>query len=101
MPERNLLSAIGKTVKQSSFYAAPKPKRERIVLGAKSNKERLEWGGALHNPYAEGALVMPRPKADSRIGKEIKKKWVENYLNSSETVTDTGADVNHQEHRPG
>ncbi|EIW72633.1 hypothetical protein TREMEDRAFT_36825 [Tremella mesenterica DSM 1558] len=51
---------VGKTVSAASFYAS-KPKVEKIVIGEKSNKERLAWGGALHDPGAPGAVVMPRP----------------------------------------
>jgi DNA repair and recombination protein RAD54B len=43
------------------FYAASKPKADRIVIGEKSRKKRLEWGGALHDPKAEGAVIMERP----------------------------------------
>ncbi|WWD18049.1 hypothetical protein CI109_102496 [Kwoniella shandongensis] len=58
-----------KAVAAASFYSkpSPKPKVERIVLGEKSNKERLQWGGALHNPHAPGAVVMKRP--DPKLGK--------------------------------
>ncbi|AFR93921.2 DNA repair and recombination protein RAD54B [Cryptococcus neoformans C23] len=56
-------AAAQRAVAASSFYTkqSPKPFNERIVLGEKSNKERLQWGGALFNPHAEGAVVMPRP----------------------------------------
>ncbi|WVQ85306.1 hypothetical protein IAT38_007471 [Cryptococcus sp. DSM 104549] len=56
-------AAAQRAVAASSFYGkpSPKPKGERIVLGEKSNKDRLEWGGALFNPHAPGAVVMPRP----------------------------------------
>ncbi|WVN85841.1 uncharacterized protein L203_100993 [Cryptococcus depauperatus CBS 7841] len=56
-------AAAQRAVAATSFYSnqSPKPKVERIVLGEKSNKERLEWGGALFNPHAPGAVVMPRP----------------------------------------
>ncbi|KAK8865771.1 hypothetical protein IAR55_000918 [Kwoniella newhampshirensis] len=52
-----------RAVAAASFYSKPsaKPKGEKIVLGEKSNKERLQWGGALHNPYAPDAVVMKRP----------------------------------------
>ena len=45
----------------ASFYAKPKPAPKKIVIGEKSSKEREAWGGALHDPNAEGAVVMPRP----------------------------------------
>lgn len=70
--ERSDSSAIGKIVAQKSFYATPKPKKDRIVIGEKSNKDRLEWGGALHNPNAKKALVMRRP--DGRTIKDMKKR---------------------------
>ncbi|WVQ71035.1 hypothetical protein IAR50_000560 [Cryptococcus sp. DSM 104548] len=56
-------AAAQKAVAAASFYGKPTPKAkvERIVIGEKSNKERLEWGGALYNPKAPGAVVMPRP----------------------------------------
>ncbi|WVQ62304.1 uncharacterized protein L199_000443 [Kwoniella botswanensis] len=54
---------ISKPIAAKSFYgpSVVKPKANRIVLGEKSSKERMEWGGALFNPNAEGAVVMPRP----------------------------------------
>nr|XP_018999813.1 DNA repair and recombination protein RAD54B [Kwoniella mangroviensis CBS 8507]OCF63274.1 DNA repair and recombination protein RAD54B [Kwoniella mangroviensis CBS 8507] len=54
---------ISKPIAAQSFYGPSviKPKGNRIVLGEKSSKERMEWGGALFNPNAEGAVVMPRP----------------------------------------
>ncbi|TYJ57577.1 hypothetical protein B9479_001659 [Cryptococcus floricola] len=56
-------AAAQKAVAAASFYGSttPKPRVERIVIGEKSNKERLEWGGALYNPKTPGAIVMPRP----------------------------------------
>lgn len=77
MPERNSSFSIGKTVAQSSFYAPSIVKKENIVLGEKSSKERLEWGGALHNPKAEGAVVMPRPNGDHRIARDLKQRSVD------------------------
>ena len=70
--------AIGKTIAQQSFYAAPKavPKKEKIFIGEKSNKERLGWGGSLHDPKSEGAVVMPRPKEDGLIMKEARRRRV-------------------------
>ena len=67
-------SATGKTIAQSSFYAAPKQTPDRIFQGEKSNKDRLMWGGALHDPKAEGAIVMQRPDKDSVQAKEQTKK---------------------------
>ncbi|KIR82076.1 DNA repair and recombination protein RAD54B [Cryptococcus gattii EJB2] len=65
LPKRSIPTpaAAQRAVAASSFYTkqSSKPYSERIVLGEKSNKERLEWGGALFNPHAEGAVVMPRP----------------------------------------
>nr|XP_019049115.1 hypothetical protein I302_02896 [Kwoniella bestiolae CBS 10118]OCF28045.1 hypothetical protein I302_02896 [Kwoniella bestiolae CBS 10118] len=54
---------ISKPIAAKSFYgpSVVRPKASRIVLGEKSSKERMEWGGALFNPNAEGAVVMPRP----------------------------------------
>jgi DNA repair and recombination protein RAD54B len=60
-------SSSGKTgnerreIPADRFYAASKPKVDRIVIGEKSRKKRLEWGGALHDPRAEGAVLMERP----------------------------------------
>ena len=67
-------SATGKTIAQSSFYAAPKQTPDRIFQGEKSNKDRLMWGGALHDPKAEGAIVMQRPDQDSIQAKEQTRK---------------------------
>lgn len=57
-----------KPISATSFYApkakAPAPAGEKIVLGEKSSKDRLAWGGALHDPHAEGAVVMTRPKEE-------------------------------------
>ena len=50
-----------KAISASNFYGAPKPNGEKIVIGEKSKKRRMENGGALHNPKAEGAVVMQRP----------------------------------------
>lgn len=33
----------------------------KILIGGKANKDRCSWGGAVHDPNAEGAVVMPRP----------------------------------------
>ncbi|WRT64040.1 uncharacterized protein IL334_000967 [Kwoniella shivajii] len=57
---------ISRPIPAKSFYGPSstikktEPK-EKIVIGEKSRKERLEWGGALFNPNADGAVVMPRP----------------------------------------
>nr|KIR48900.1 DNA repair and recombination protein RAD54B [Cryptococcus bacillisporus CA1280] len=65
LPKRSIPTpaAAQRAVAASSFYTkqSSKPHSERIILGEKSNKERLEWGGALFNPHAEGAVVMPKP----------------------------------------
>lgn len=37
------------------------PDASKIILGEKANKDRSSWGGAVHDPHAEGAVVMPRP----------------------------------------
>lgn len=50
-----------KAISADSFYAPSKPKGDKIVLGEKSSKKRMEWSGALHDPNAEGAVVMQRP----------------------------------------
>ena len=48
-------------ISEKDFYA-PKTKAQKIVIGEKSNKQRTtEWNGALHDPNAEGAIVMQRP----------------------------------------
>jgi len=49
-----------RTVQANSFYGA-KQSGEKIVIGEKSNRLRKEWGGALHDPKAEDAVVMQRP----------------------------------------
>lgn len=56
-------------VAANSFYG-PK-KAEKIVIGEKSNKQRLEWGGSMFNPKEEGAVVMQRPTDE-----EAKKRSV-------------------------
>nr|XP_018267086.1 uncharacterized protein I303_01069 [Kwoniella dejecticola CBS 10117]OBR89244.1 hypothetical protein I303_01069 [Kwoniella dejecticola CBS 10117] len=60
-----ITTPVSKPIPAKSFYNPPpsksKIKGSKIVLGEKSSKERLEWGGALYNPHAEGAVVMPRP----------------------------------------
>lgn len=53
-------SAVG----AASFYAKPKAPTKKIVIGEKNSKEREAWGGALHDPSAEGAVVMPRPREE-------------------------------------
>lgn len=50
-----------KEIPPDRFYAA-KPKGDRIVIGEKSKKRRMEWDGALHDPKAEGTVVMQRPE---------------------------------------
>lgn len=49
-------------VPAQSFYAAP-PKKiaSKVVIGGGSAKDRDQWGGAVFDPKAEGALVMQRP----------------------------------------
>lgn len=74
MPERSSSSFVGKTVAQTSFYAPAKVKKDKIVIGEKSNVQRHQWGGALHDPNAEGAVVMPRPPANGRLAKELQKR---------------------------
>lgn len=44
-----------------SFYSKPSKPDKKIVIGEKNSAEREAWGGALHDPNAVGALVMPRP----------------------------------------
>jgi DNA repair and recombination protein RAD54B len=41
--------------------SATKPGAQKIVIGEKSNSERANWGGAIFDPHAEGAVVMNRP----------------------------------------
>ena len=57
-------SAARQAISEKSFYAPkPKSKAEKIVIGEKSSRQRTtEWGGARHDPKAEGAVVMQRPK---------------------------------------
>jgi DNA repair and recombination protein RAD54B len=69
-PSRSLSSSSTKgykTVQSSNFYGA-KPSGDKIIIGEKSSKLRKEWGGALHDPRAEGAVVMPRPPVISSKG---------------------------------
>ena len=62
---KELFANTRAAISEKSFYA-PQPKRaEKIVIGEKSNKQRTtEWGGALHDPKAEGAVVMKRPSEE-------------------------------------
>ncbi|OCF41407.1 hypothetical protein I317_04798 [Kwoniella heveanensis CBS 569] len=70
-PSRVPLSSTSKTppplfkpkaIPADKFYAAtPKKPGNKIILGEKNSKERMQWGGALHDPKAEGAVVMKRP----------------------------------------
>lgn len=65
-------SSVGyKAISATNFYGAPKPKVDKIVIGEKSRKRRMEWGGALHDPNAKGAVVMQRPSAN-----EAKQRYV-------------------------
>ena len=59
---------MGRTVTQDNFYA-PKPKTDKIVIGEKSRKDRQAWGGSLHDPKAEAAIVMDRVSDDSAAKK--------------------------------
>jgi DNA repair and recombination protein RAD54B len=54
-----------------SFYGQPAKPAKKIFIGDKNNKEREAWGGALHDPKAPGALVLPRPSES-----EAKRMWV-------------------------
>ncbi|ORX34242.1 SNF2 family N-terminal domain-domain-containing protein [Kockovaella imperatae] len=57
---KSLVANVRAGISESKFYA-PK-KAEKIVIGEKSNRQRTkEWGGALHDPNAEDAVVMQRP----------------------------------------
>ena len=61
---------IRAAISEKSFYKPQPKKAEKIVIGEKSNKQRVnEWGGALHDPNAEGAVVMKRPSEE-----QIKKR---------------------------
>ncbi|BEJ00714.1 hypothetical protein CcaverHIS631_0505710 [Cutaneotrichosporon cavernicola] len=44
-----------------SFYGQPANPAKKIFIGDRNNKQREAWGGALHDPRAPGALVLPRP----------------------------------------
>lgn len=33
---------------------------DKIVISEKSKAQRIAWGGAMHDPAAEGAIVMKR-----------------------------------------
>jgi DNA repair and recombination protein RAD54B len=46
------------------ILTAPKATGEKIVIGERANPDRANWGGAVFDPNAEGAVVMPRPPDD-------------------------------------
>ena len=41
--------------------SATKPGAQKIVIGEKTNSDRANWGGAVFDPHAQGAVVMRRP----------------------------------------
>jgi hypothetical protein len=49
----------------------PRADLEKIHVGVKSNPDRAAWRGAVHDPNAKDAVVMPRPP---EIWAE--KRWV-------------------------
>ena len=49
----------------------------KIIIGEHANHDRANWGGAVHDPNAEGAVVMPRPPDEW-----AKKMWV-TYLDTA------------------
>lgn len=53
-----------KPIPAESFYSKPTKPGKKILIGEKNSAERAAWGGALHDPNAPGALVMPRPPPD-------------------------------------
>ena len=58
---KEAVATARQSISEKDFYA-PKKKAQKIVIGEKSNKQRTtEWNGALHDPNAEGAVVMQRP----------------------------------------
>ena len=66
-------------ISETYFYGGSKPKAEKIVIGEKSNKQRLGWGGALHNPNEVGAVVMDRPP-ESEAKKRSVVMWIPGML---------------------
>jgi hypothetical protein len=63
-PMRSGDMAISKYAYQNPVATTPKPEAAKIHVGVKANEDRSNWGGAVHNPHAEGAVVMPRPPED-------------------------------------
>lgn len=58
-----------KGVSASSFYNKTTPAKtaKSILIGEKNSKQREQWGGALHDPKAENAIVMKRPPEGEAI----------------------------------
>ena len=63
-PMRSGDMAISKYSYQNPVATTPKPEAAKIHVGVKANEDRSNWGGAVHNPHTEGAVVMPRPPED-------------------------------------
>jgi DNA repair and recombination protein RAD54B len=64
------LPSVGAPQQSSDLSRAPYKKptmtptateAAKIIIGEHANKNRANWGGAVHDPNAEGAVVMPRP----------------------------------------
>ncbi|GMK55553.1 hypothetical protein CspeluHIS016_0206090 [Cutaneotrichosporon spelunceum] len=62
-PLSHFAAAADRPTPQSaqSFYGQPAKPARKIFIGDRNSKEREAWGGALHDPKAPGALVLPRP----------------------------------------
>jgi hypothetical protein len=63
-PMRSGDMAISRFAYNNPVSTTPKPEAAKIHVGVKANEDRSNWGGAVHNPHAEGAVVMPRPPED-------------------------------------
>lgn len=63
-PARSGDMAISRFAYQNPMATTPKPEAKKLHVGVKANEGRDGWGGAVHDPHAEGAVVMPRPPED-------------------------------------
>jgi hypothetical protein len=63
-PMRSGDMAISRFAYNNPVSTTPKPEPAKLHVGVKANEDRSNWGGAVHNPHAEGAVVMPRPPED-------------------------------------
>jgi len=63
-PMRSGDMAVSRYAYQNPVLTTPKPEPDKIHTGVTANGDRRNWGGAVHDPHAEGAVVMPRPPED-------------------------------------